>query len=395
MVKSMLGVFVTLFALATASPTALAQAPAKAKKAAPARTAKAAANKAASRKPVAKSRTAAKSRAVAKAKPAARSKAAAPTKKVAQRAAPRKKTVARAPTPAPVQRVSFAPSPSPAPAPAAIAPSMTAGDLAGLHHTRDPLALKSNAALVIDQATSQVLFEKNAGVALPIASLTKLMTALVVIEANQNMDEMLEVSSDDIDREKHTGSRLRVGAQLSRADMLHIALMSSENRAASALGRHYPGGLAAFLNAMNAKARSLGMTQTHYVDPTGLSSNNVSSARDLAKLVAAAHRHQTIRHYSTYPRHAVDVGRSQLHYMNSNRLVMNPNWEIGLQKTGYISEAGRCLVMQARIDGRAVIMVFLDSKGKDSRLADAGRVRKFIESGKATPILTQAAATQS
>lgn len=209
------------------------------------------------------------------------------------------------------------------------------------------------------------------------------------------MEEVLEVTSDDIDREKHSASRLRVGAQLSRADMLHIALMSSENRAASALGRHYPGGLPAFVAAMNARARSLGMTQTHYYDSTGLSANNVSSARDLAKLVAAAYRHPTIRHYSTYPRHAVEIGRSQLNYMNSNRLVMNPEWDIGLQKTGYIAEAGRCLVMQARIDGRPVIMVFLDSKGKDSRLGDASRIRKFIESGKATPILTQAAATQS
>ncbi|GIZ50621.1 D-alanyl-D-alanine endopeptidase [Noviherbaspirillum aridicola] len=384
MVKYALGVFVTLFALAASSPVALAQAPAKTKKAA-VKTA---------------ARPAAKARAKAEQpKKASRKLAAAKPKAVKGKEAPvslaKRQTkagrLAKAPTPAPVQRVSFAPSP----APAAAAPLMTAGDMAGLHHTRDPLSLASNAAFVIDQHTSQVLFEKNATVALPVASLTKLMTALVVVEANQNMEEMLEVTSDDIDREKHSGSRLRVGAHLSRADMLHIALMSSENRAASALGRHYPGGLPAFVAAMNARARSLGMTQTHYVDPTGLSSNNVSSARDLAKLVAAAYRHPAIRHYSTYPRYAVDVGRSQLHYMNSNRLVMNPDWDIGLQKTGYISEAGRCLVMQARIDGRPVIMVFLDSKGKDSRLADAGRVRRFIESGKTAPIPTQAAATQS
>lgn len=262
---------------------------------------------------------------------------------------------------------------------AATAPVLTAGDMAGLHLTRDPLALKSNAAFVIDQGSSQVLFEKNAGVALPIASLTKLMTALIVVEARQNMDEVLDVTADDIDREKNSGSRLRVGSRMTRANMLHIALMSSENRAASALGRHYPGGLPAFVAAMNAKARSLGMRDTHFADSTGLSSQNIASARDLARLVVAAYQHPVIREYSTDHRYAVDAGGYQLNYMNSNRLVLNPNWEIGLQKTGYISEAGRCLVMQARVEGRQVVMVFLDSKGKESRLADAGRVRKWLE----------------
>ena len=166
---------------------------------------------------------------------------------------------------------------------------------------------------------------------------------------------------------------------MTRADMLHIALMSSENRAASALGRHYPGGLPAFVAAMNAKARALGMKDAHFVDSTGLSSHNVASARDLAKLVVAAYQHPAIREYSTDPRYAVDAGSYRLNYMNSNRLVMNPGWEIGLQKTGYIAEAGRCLVMQARIEGRPVVMVFLDSKGKESRLADAGRVRRWLE----------------
>lgn len=387
MVKSALGIVVTLFALAAASPVALAQPPAKTKKAA-VRTAAKPAAKATVKTAVRKGKA---SRKVAAAKPSAPKE----TPRTVARRQTNNKRLAKAPASAGVQRVSFAPSPSPAPAAAAVAPLMTAGDIAGLHHTRDPLSLASNAAFVIDQHTSQVLFEKNAGVALPIASLTKLMTALVVVEANQNMEELLEVTSDDIDREKHSSSRLRVGAQLSRADMLHIALMSSENRAASALGRHYPGGINTFVAAMNARAKSLGMAQTHYVDSTGLSSNNVSTARDLAKLVTAAYRHPTIRHYSTYPRYAVDIGRGQLHYMNSNRLVMSPDWDIGLQKTGYIAEAGRCLVMQARVDGRPVIMVFLDSKGKDSRLGDASRVRKFIESGKAAPIPTQAAATQS
>lgn len=258
----------------------------------------------------------------------------------------------------------------------------SAGDLAGLHQTRDPLALESNVALVLDQSNSQILFEKNANVALPIASITKLMTALVVVEAHQNMDELLEVTADDIDREKNSSSRLRVGAQLTRANMLHIALMSSENRAASALGRNYPGGLSAFVAAMNEKAKALEMTDAHYVDTTGLSSHNVASARDLAKLVMAAYQHPVIRQYSTDSKYVVDTGGHLLQYVTSNRLVASPDWDIGLQKTGYISEAGRCLVMQTKIENRPVVMVFLDSKGKQSRLADAGRIRKWLEAVK-------------
>ena len=273
-------------------------------------------------------------------------------------------------------------------------PTLTVGDVAGLNMTRDVLGLKSNAAVVIDQNSSQVLFEKNAAVSLPIASLTKLMTSMIVVEAQQNMDEVLEVTADDIDREKNSSSRLRVGSRMTRANMLHIALMSSENRAASALGRNYPGGLPAFVAAMNAKARELGMHDTHYVDSTGLSSRNVASARDLAKLVIAAHMHPIICEYSTDGKYAVNAGGYVLQYMNSNRLVMNSNWDIGLQKTGYISEAGRCLVMQTTIDGRPVVMVFLDSKGKDSRLADAGRIRRWLESAKPT-VLTQVASHQS
>lgn len=290
-----------------------------------------------------------------------------------------------------LQRASFAPSP--AIAASAPAPVYTAGDLAGLNATRDPLALKSNAAIVVDAETSQVLFEKHAGVALPIASLTKLMTALVVVEARQDMEEILTVTDEDVDREKFSGSRLRVGSHMSRANMLHIALMSSENRAASALGRHYPGGLPGFVAAMNAKAKALGMTDTRFVDSTGLSSQNTATARDLAKLVVAAHHYPVIRHYSTDEKYAVDAGRYTLNYMNSNRLVMNTNWEIGLQKTGYIAEAGRCLLMHARIDNRPVVMVFLDSKGKDSRLADAARVRKWLETSRPQN-LVQATARQ-
>jgi D-alanyl-D-alanine endopeptidase (penicillin-binding protein 7) len=286
------------------------------------------------------------------------------------------------------QRVAYAPSIS------AVPPVATAGDLAGLNAIHDPLALKSNVAYVLDQTNSQVLFEKNANVALPIASITKLMTALVVVEAHQDMNEVLDVTADDIDRIKHSSSRLQVGSRMSRADLLHIALMSSENRAASALGRSYPGGLPAFVAAMNAKAKALGMNDTHYVDSTGLSSQNVSSARDLAKLVVAAHEHPIICQYSTDQQYVVDTGKHPLQYKNSNHLVQNPTWEIGLQKTGYITEAGRCMVVQAKIDGRPVVMVFLDSKTKEARMADAGRVRKWLEAGKFQHGTTTAA-TQS
>ena len=255
----------------------------------------------------------------------------------------------------------------------------TVGDMAGLHQTQDPLDLKSSVAFVMDQTTSQVLFEKNSRISLPMASITKLMTSLVVMDARQDMNEMLEVTAEDVDHVKNSHSRLRVGAQLSRSDMLHIALMSSENRAASALGRSYSGGLPAFVKHMNEKARTLGMTDTHYVDSNGLSSQNMASARDLAKLVNAAYQYPLIRQYSTDAKYVVEPGGRSLQYSTSNRLVASPDWDIGLQKTGYISEAGRCLVMQAKIDGRPVVMVFLDSKGKQSRLGDASRVRKWLE----------------
>ena len=271
------------------------------------------------------------------------------------------------------QRVAFAAALSGVP------PMVTAGDLAGLSLTRDPLDLNSNAALVLDHTTNEVLFEKNAEISLPIASITKLMTSLVVVEANQDLDEILTVTEDDVDREKFSHSRLRVGSQLSRSNMLHIALMSSENRAAAALGRHYPVGISAFVAAMNAKAMALGMAGSRFSDSTGLSSSNVSSARDLAKLVMAAYQHPLIRQYSTDSRYVVDPGGRMLQYRNSNGLIENPDWEIGLQKTGYISEAGRCLVMQVHVSGRPVVMIFLDSKSKQSRLADAGRIRKWLE----------------
>jgi D-alanyl-D-alanine endopeptidase (penicillin-binding protein 7) len=252
------------------------------------------------------------------------------------------------------------------------------GQVYGLHSADDPLELKSSVALVMDSETNEVLFSKNPQAVLPIASITKLMTALVVTDAKLPLDETLAISQDDVDTEKGSGSRLRVGTQLTRGEMLHLALMSSENRAAHALGRHYPGGLDAFVAAMNRKAVELGMPDTRYVEPTGLSSRNQSSARDLATLVKAAHHVPLIRELSTSPEYEVAVGRRHLQFRNTNGLVRNPEWDIGVQKTGYISEAGRCLVMQAKLAGRQLIMVFLDSAGKYSRIGDAERVRKWV-----------------
>jgi serine-type D-Ala-D-Ala endopeptidase (penicillin-binding protein 7) len=257
------------------------------------------------------------------------------------------------------------------------------GQLAGLHGALDPLDLKSSVALVIDQDTREVLFSKNETAVLPIASLTKLMTGLLVSEARLPMDEMITISQEDVDMEKGSRSRLTVGTALNRGELLHLALMSSENRAAHALGRTYPGGLQSFVQRMNLKAQILGMPDTHYDEPTGLSSRNQSSAQDLATLVRAAYTDPVLRELSTSPGYTVEVGHRTLQYNNTNRLVHNPTWDIGLQKTGYISEAGQCLVMQAKIAGRKLIMVFLDSAGKLSRLGDAERVRTWLEGGHA------------
>ncbi len=253
------------------------------------------------------------------------------------------------------------------------------GQMAGLHSVSDPLDLQSSVAYVIDQDTHEVLLSKNDQAVLPIASLTKLMTGLLISQARLPMDEMITITQDDVDTEKHSSSRLRVGTTLTRAEMMHLALMSSENRAAHALGRTYPGGLAQFVQLMNGKAQQLGMRDTRYVEPTGLSSSNQSSARDLARLVAVAHSDPLMREYSTSHGYEVAVGRRTLQFNNTNRLVKSDNWDIGLQKTGYISEAGRCLVMQAQVSGRKLIMVFLDSAGRFSRLADAERVRHWVE----------------
>lgn len=264
-------------------------------------------------------------------------------------------------------------------------PRPSYGQLAGLHKVDDELDLKSSVALVIDQDTREVLFRKNDSAVLPIASLTKLMTGMIVSEAKLPMAEMITITQDDVDTEKGSSSRLRVGTTLTRGELMHLSLMSSENRAAHALGRTYPGGMSAFVEAMNAKARLLGMKDTRYVEPTGLSSRNQSSAQDLANLVAAASSDPLLRELSTSPGHEVEVGNRTLKFNNTNRLVKNPEWDIGLQKTGYISEAGQCLVMQAKVAGRKLIMVFLDSAGKLSRLGDAERVRKWVETAPAVP----------
>jgi D-alanyl-D-alanine endopeptidase (penicillin-binding protein 7) len=267
---------------------------------------------------------------------------------------------------------------------AAVPPRLSFGQIAGLHTTQDELDLKSSVALVIDQETGGILLSKNDSAVLPIASLTKLMTGLVISEAKLPMDEVITITQDDVDTEKGSSSRLRVGAMLTRGEALHLALMSSENRAANALGRTYPGGLPAFVALMNAKAKMLGMKASNFVEPTGLSSRNQSSATDLAKLVNAAYQDQVLRDFSTSEGYEVAVGNRTLQYKNTNRLVKNPDWDIGLQKTGYISEAGQCLVMQAKVAGRKLIMVFLDSAGKLSRIGDAERVRRWVETNAPT-----------
>jgi D-alanyl-D-alanine endopeptidase (penicillin-binding protein 7) len=239
----------------------------------------------------------------------------------------------------------------------------------------------SSGVLVFDPNTGQTLFSKNADQVSPIASITKLMTAMVVLDAKLTMEEPIEIGTEDIDLLKNTKSRLPIGAHFRRDDLLRLALMASDNRAASALGRNYPGGITAFVAAMNAKALSLGLTQTHYVDSSGLSPANVSSPQDLAKLVAAAAKYPLIKEYSTTG--AVNVtlpdGKRKINFVNTNALVRSSDWQIGLSKTGYINEAGKCLVMQAMIANQPIVIVLLDSWGRLTRVADANRIRKWLE----------------
>jgi D-alanyl-D-alanine endopeptidase (penicillin-binding protein 7) len=243
----------------------------------------------------------------------------------------------------------------------------------------DAAALRSSSAYVQDMHTSTVLFEKNPDVVRPIASISKLMTALVVLDAHQPLDQMLEITDADVDWRKHTGSRLSIGTELSREDMLHLALMASENRAANALGRNWPGGLPAFVEAMNAKARELGMFHTHFVEPTGLSYENVSSPHDLIQLLRAASHQPLIHEFTTSSEYTLKVKSSMMTFRNTDMLVRRPDWDIKVSKTGFINEAGECLVMMAKIDGHEMGIVLLDSRGTLSRIGDAIRIRRILE----------------
>ncbi len=255
-----------------------------------------------------------------------------------------------------------------------------------------PLAVQSGSALVIEQGGGDPLFQKNASAIAPIASITKLMTAMVVLDSEPSLQAPIAIADDDVDLLRGSHSRLHVGAVMTRETALLLALMSSENRAANALARNYPGGMPAFLAAMNIKARALGMVDTRFEDPTGLTSNNVSTAHDLAKMVAAAHRYPLIRQWSTTPEATVEVGGREVAFHNTNPLVKSAAWDVGLSKTGYIHEAGKCLVMQARVADKPVVIVLLDSVGKMTRVGDANRIKRWMESAQARlPVNAQAA----
>jgi len=249
-----------------------------------------------------------------------------------------------------------------------------------LSHASSP-KVRSNIALIFDKETARAIYDKNSTTVAPIASITKLMTAMVLLDAMLPLDEELSVEAADLDRVKGTRSRLQFGMKYTRNELLKLALMASENRAASALARSYPGGKPAFVAAMNAKASELGMLDTQFLDPTGLSQGNVSTAQDLVKMVAAARNYDLIRRYTTSASHSVDgAGGRELRFSNTNPLVRSVSWDIGLSKTGYIHEAGLCLVMEAKIDQRSVIIVLLNSWGKRTRIGDANRIKKWMES---------------
>ena len=239
----------------------------------------------------------------------------------------------------------------------------------------------------MNQDTKEVYFEKNPSVSLPIASITKLMTAMVVLDSKLPLDETLIINADDV--HIYRTSRLAGGTELTREEALHLALMSSENRAAYTLGRNYPGGISAFVEAMNHKAKELNMDHSHFADPTGLMSENVASAEDLTRMLSAAYQYKTIREFSTWPDLTMVIGKRPQKFLNTNRLVRSGDMNIGLQKTGFINAAGKCLVMQARVNNTPLLLVFLDSVGTQSRFADAVRVRDWYErmpSGEPRPI---------
>ena len=262
---------------------------------------------------------------------------------------------------------------------ASAAPAVSLGSALGLHRVSDPLALRSGTALVIDQESGEVLFEKNPQYVLPIASLTKLMTAMVVLDAAQSLDERIEVLAEDRDTDRYSASHLPVGARLTRRELLQLALMSSENRAAAALARSYPGGFDAYVDAANRKAAALGMVDSTFADGTGLSASNVATAHDLARMASAASRYPMIAEMSLAPSMTVRLPGGARNFHTTNRLVGSPNWELELQKTGYITEAGNCLLLQARVEDRTLIVVLLDSFGRYSRIGDAERIRRWLE----------------
>jgi len=241
------------------------------------------------------------------------------------------------------------------------------------------LVLRSASALVEDQMTGECLVQKQAEAIMPIASITKLMTAMVVLDAKMDLEESITIASEDVDTVRHSHSRLPVNTSLTRGDTLLLALMASENRAAHALGRTYPSGLGAFVAAMNAKARSLGLVETHFIDPTGIHCGNVSSARDLARMVDAAYQYSIIREYTTCKKATIRSSSRTMQFHNTNHLIGNPRWQIGLSKTGFIDEAGRCLVMQSQLAKRPVLIVLLDSQGKLTRYGDANRIKQWME----------------
>jgi D-alanyl-D-alanine endopeptidase (penicillin-binding protein 7) len=247
----------------------------------------------------------------------------------------------------------------------------------GLRGQHDDLSLKSSVAMVVNQDTKEVYFEKNPKVSLPIASITKLMTAMVVLDSKLPLDETIVINAEDA--HIYRRSRLAEGTAMSREDALHLALMSSENRAAYTLGRNYPGGVPAFVDAMNRKAKELGMDHSHFADPTGLLSENVATAEDLTRMVNAAYQYKLIREYSTWPDLTMVIAKRPQKFLNTNRLVRSGDMDIGLQKTGFINAAGKCLVMQARVNNTPLLLVFLDSVGTQSRFADAVRVRDWYE----------------
>jgi serine-type D-Ala-D-Ala endopeptidase (penicillin-binding protein 7) len=249
---------------------------------------------------------------------------------------------------------------------------------ANLKEAHDPLSLNSAVALVADADTHEVLYAKNPSAIVPIASITKVMTVVVTLEAGLNLDEVITITNEDIDYYKNTRSRLKPGSEFTRRELMHLALMASENRAASALGRTYPGGLAACVAEMNRRAATLRMYNTNFAETTGLSVENKSSANDLARMMLHAQRFPLIRQFSTDPQFSVQSGKGQLNFRNTNRLIKNKEWDIQVQKTGFINEAGRCLVMKARVGDRNLIIVLLDALGSQARFADAERIREYV-----------------